>query len=81
MLEDLQASYRRGLSPWRGWARPVYPVLLLDEIPGGGARARLLRQVNDDRLEGRWDPLFVIAVTADDDSYNALRAMARAQPD
>jgi hypothetical protein len=78
MLDDLQESYRRGLSPWRGWARPVYPALILDDVPSRSARARLLLQINHDRLEGRWDPLLVIAVVADQASYAALQRDARA---
>lgn len=72
-LDDLQNCYRRGWAPWGGWARPVYPVLLLEEVPGGGARAALLQQINRNRSEGRWDPLFVIAVVADERNYQSLQ--------
>lgn len=78
MLDDFQDSYRRGLSPWRGWARPVYPVLIIDEVQPGKARESLLRQINDNRLAGRWDPLFIIALVSDQQSYVALRRDLRA---
>ncbi len=78
MLEDFQDSYRRGFSPWRGWARPVYPILIIDDIQPGSARDGLLRQINDNRLAGRWDPLFVIAIVANQRSYAELQRDVRA---
>jgi hypothetical protein len=73
LLEDLQHNYMRGLSPWRGWARTVYPVLILDEISPGSHRVGLLNRINETRrVGGRWDPLLVVAVVADDGCYEEL---------
>jgi hypothetical protein len=73
LLEDLQHNYLRGLSPWRGWARTVYPVLILDEISPGSHRVGLLNRINESRrVGGRWDPLLVVAVVAEDGCYTEL---------
>lgn len=72
-LADLQSAYERGKSLWRGWAKTVYPVLIVDNVTEDNRGLALLRKINEVRSGGQWDPLMVIAL-ADDRSQAQLLA-------